>query len=167
MIWGGEKRSSKSFLDSVPVQFAVLPPEERTRNCFLSRYRGSGFSLPTPTPKSFFTMSCLIRMNLSQGPPVSKTGNHRMPSSPKRALEAGQPQTRWPPLTPWRAALKGSIHLWGLKAPLSPAGAGVGSGGSALRRKECVWRNCPQGSRLQVPSRFPSGPLHDPISFPH
>lgn len=86
---------------------------------------------------------------------------------PKRALEARQPWTRWPPLTPWRAALKDSIHLWGLKAPLSPAGRWWGRwGGSRLNRKECVWRSCPQGSSLQVPTRSPSGPLIDPVPFP-
>lgn len=42
----------------------------------------------------------------------------------------------------------------------------MGWGGSRLRRKECVWRSCPQGSSLQVPTRSPSGPLNDPEPFP-
>lgn len=43
---------------------------------------------------------------------------------------------------------------------------GGGSGGSRLRRKECVWRSCLQGSSLQIATRSPSGPLHDPEPFP-
>lgn len=80
-----------------------------------------------------------------------------MPSSFQRALESGQPRTPWPPLTPWRAALKGSIHLWGLKAPLSPAGGGGGQRGVSPQKEGMRLEKLPPGLQCPGPHQISTG----------
>lgn len=56
------------------------------------------------------------------------------PTQRSARCRRGRPSTRCPLLTPWRAALKGPIHLWRLKAPLSqPGGSGARGLGSEGR----------------------------------
>lgn len=144
------------------MQLAVLPLEEGTHNCFLPWYREGSSSLPISL-KSFFTRNCLVQdESLSQESPVSKTEITGYFSPPMQALGTRQPQTRWPLLTPWRAALKGCIHLWGLKAPLSLAGGGGGSGGLYS-----IGRNASGEVALRVPvSRSPPELHQDPFMTP-
>lgn len=91
-----------------------------------------------------------------------------MPSSFQRALESGQPRTPWPPLTPWRAALKGSIHLWGLKAPLSPAGGGGGTaGGLASEGRNASGEVAPRAPVSRSPPDLHRDPFTTLSPFPH
>lgn len=79
-----------------------------------------------------------------------------------QALEPEQPQDQWPLLTPWRAVLKGPIHLWGLKAPLSPAGGWWGQWGVSTQKEGMCLEKLPPGlqspDRHQISIRTPSRP---------
>lgn len=144
---------------------------------------------PFTSLKSLFTRNSLIKNDflprtcLIQEPWdtfAPPTAPHPLYPSDSRNQKAGPPGgTRWPLLTPWRAALKGPIHVWGLKAPLSPtptpAGGGCCMGTEGVwTRKECVWRSCPYhphstprgGGRVAPVSRSPPDLSPDPFVTP-
>lgn len=83
------------------------------------------------------------------------------------ALEAGPPRDPVTTADPVACGSQRPHSSPGAEGTIVPGGGWWGQwGGSRLRRKECVWRSCPKGSSLQVPTSSPSGPLHDPKPFP-
>lgn len=121
---------------------------------------------PFTSLKSLFTRNSLIKNDflprtcLRQEPWdtfAPPTAPHPLYPSDSRNQKAGPPGgTRWPLLTPWRAALKGPIHVWGLKAPLSPTP--TPAGGGCCMGTEGVWTQ-KEGMRLE---KLPVPPPHHP-----